>query len=833
MLITRKTKVPTHWLFYSQLVFSLTIWGSYMVGAPFLLSMKKFIDNPATITILLSLDIVFAVLGGPFVSWLSDRIWTRYGRRKVLTGIADFLKVAIMPLMPFAPDMWTLLALKWLYTVISSLSSANQALTMEVIPASQRGRGSAFFSMQINFANLIFWGIVIGRFDDVYFLGPLSNLMALSGEHLMFISASLLFLAVGGYTLLGFKEIKPPGLKTLKDERKPGESIVRLFIRSFFSDIVSRDLLPLYLLLFVGAMVGVGLGVLGPLLYTEQWGYSTQQLGTNVAIGALINIGIAFLAGYFADATSKMRVYTIAIIAGLLLRIVWVAYVYYKPDHRPELWEILLFGELGAIAGMIAGTVSFPLILEYVERNRLGTAGAGMGLFNTLVNSTLAIFIGAWIVWWSIWFLPQAGDYVELVFKSEKTAPALRAELTAGGVPLDQVHLHAEHRPGVDGEASRHWVIRRQNERSAELQSQRKELQNDITKWSTAISSPLNTAEEKAALQEKISVARRQVEGIEIELVASARAFSQQLTAAVAPELPGEGTQLLASSVQGSTYTLDVAIVEPFTPEILADLRKALDAPDYALTPDPASPGDYLGSYDVTALEAPVNGIRLSFNRDPRLLALERALHTAGIDLETAATKSSLLLTILRDTLGRPVTAFSFETPRYSADSPPRLQLVLTHGPESSRLPADELASVLRDTGEFQAVAVSTLDPDRLALDLTLKAALPPATPSVAQSALTARLQKLLPEADLYTVGTLSRLYERSAAAAAAKPVFLTVAQPIVKTTYADRQYDYFFSVYFIMIITDVFGLMVIGLITIMEKRGLVRRYGAEEDARR
>jgi hypothetical protein len=831
MLITRKTKVPMHWVFYAQLVFSMTIWGNFMVGAPFMLSMKKFIDNPAAITLLLSLDIAFSVLGGPFVSWLSDRIWTRYGRRKVLTGTAEFLKVAIMPLMPFAPDMWTLLALKWLYTAIASLGSANQALTMEVIPASQRGRGSGFFQMQMNFANLIFWGVVIGRFDDVYFLGPMADLLALSGEHLMFISASLLFLCVGGYTILGFKEIKPPGLKTLRDERKPGESIARLFARSFFRDIFSRDLLPLYLLLFVGSMVTMGLGVLGPLLYTEQWGYTTQQLGTNVAIGAIINIGIAMYAGYFADATSKIRVYTIAIISGLVLRVIWVAYVYNKPDQRPELWELVVFGELGAIASMIASTVSFPLILEYVERNRLGTAGAGMGLFNNILNSTLSVFIGAWIVWWSIWFLPQAGDYVELVFKSDKTAAALRSELATAGVTLDMVHLHPEHRPGTDGETSRHWIIRRQNDRSAKLQTQKKDLENNIAKWNTAAASPLTTPDKKTSLQEKIYAARVQIANIEAELVGSASAFSQQLTAAVSAELPAEGSQLLAASASGINFTLDVAVVEPFTPAILADLRKALDAPDYALTPDAANPGDYLGAYSVEALPS-TNGIRFTFTRDPRLVVLERALHAAAYDLESASAKSSLLLTILRDTLGRDAAAFTFDSANYTSESPPRLHLVLSHSPDSSRLNADEIAKILRDTGEFLSVEATSLDSERITLAFTLKS-VAKTTPPSAQSAIAIRLRELIPDADPYTLGTVARLYERAAAAAATKPVFLTVAQPVVITTYAERKYDYFFSVYSIMIFADIFGLCVIGLVKLLESRGVVRRYGAEEDARR
>ncbi|MCD8483149.1 MAG: hypothetical protein LR015_11075 [Verrucomicrobia bacterium] len=96
-------------------------------------------------------------------------------------------------------------------------------------------------------------------------------------------------------------------------------------------------MLPLYLLLVVGTLTSVGLGALSPLLYTEQWGYSLQQMGTNIAIGAVLSIVIALGAGYAADASSKLKVYTWALIGGLVAKIIWTWYVYQKPGMRPEL----------------------------------------------------------------------------------------------------------------------------------------------------------------------------------------------------------------------------------------------------------------------------------------------------------------------------------------------------------------------------------------------------------------------------------------------------------------------------------------------------------------
>jgi lipopolysaccharide/colanic/teichoic acid biosynthesis glycosyltransferase len=91
----------------------------------------------------------------------------------------------------------------------------------------------------------------------------------------------------------------------------------------------------------------------------------------------------------------------------------------------------------------------------------------------------------------------------------------------------------------------------------------------------------------------------------------------------------------------------------------------------------------------------------------------------------------------------------------------------------------------------------------------------------------------LLASDNVYARHNLERLYQHVLEAAAAKPVCLTVAQPLVKQTFADRVYDYFFSVYFLMILGDFFCFAVIALIIRLEKKGVVHRYGVEEDANR
>jgi hypothetical protein len=78
---------------------------------------------------------------------------------------------------------------------------------------------------------------VVGRFDDVYFTGPLLALFAIPGETLIFAAGGILFLSVSFFTWFGIHEVEPLSHQSVRDEQKPGEPLVKLFLRTFFRDV--------------------------------------------------------------------------------------------------------------------------------------------------------------------------------------------------------------------------------------------------------------------------------------------------------------------------------------------------------------------------------------------------------------------------------------------------------------------------------------------------------------------------------------------------------------------------------------------------------------------
>jgi len=852
MLITRKTKIPQHWVFYAQIPFVMSITAGVALGTPFLFMMKKFIDNPAAITFLLSIEVFVTTLGGPFVNWLSDRVWTRFGRRKIFIVLANIPQALLLFAMPFAPDLMTLVILRWFHGIFGDLSSPNQPLTMEVVPAKQRGMGSGFFKLQQQVVNLFVFGLIVGRFDDIYFTGPFENLFAISGEKLIFFAAAFLTLSVAFFTWFGIHEVEPPVHKRIRDEARPGENLVKVFLRGFFKDIFHKSLLPLYLLLLVGTFVTVGLGIFGPLLYTEQWGYSLQEMGTNVALGVPVGIVISLLAGWIADKYSKMLVYTWSLILGLFAQVIWTLYVYLKPDFRPELHEIVLFGTFQSIFGLIAGAVSFPLILEYVERNRLGTAGAGMGLFGATVRSGFSMAVGVYLLMWSIWFLPQAGDRVRVVFREPQVEAQVKALLQKAGVPLDQLHFKPMHRPGVSGDVSRHWQIRRSVKEAGDLHKRLRDLSTELSKARLKLQRPTLSPGDRAGIDADIARLEKEQDQINSRLDLSSGAFESLVRRALADNLAPAGGEVVAvqSRDAGSALTIDMAFVDDVDADITrrslfealtftqpakrqtvtTELTRVLETVDLDRQIEPGTT-ESRPLIKVMPLGDQANVIRFVLLRDPDFVSLESALIQGGVSGDKATDFVSSIIPPIRGFATQNSSGYQVVEPRLVLDgASPGLVFGLEFAdnvPSISASVVQTRFSMLpgvreaRVSGDFPSFHVA-LD---LSSDLLRKKA------GDAETA--ARLARLLPDSEPTDREMIASIIHRINEIAAAPPVSLTSVQPVVASGPADRQYDYFFSIQLFGFLNYFIGLLIIALILRLEKRGVIVRVGALEDANR
>ena len=240
MIVTCKQEIPKRWVIFAILPWASFTFNSAVVGTAFLFSLKKFIENPAGLTFIMSIPGILAMAVSPVASFLSDRIWTRFGRRKPFIIVSWTGMLTAMILMPLMPNFWLLLAAYILYHFSSDLNSPMEPLKQEIIPPKDRVWATGAMAWCSNLATMTFYFVMLGRFDDVSYLAGLK----LDGEWVIYWSAGLLLALLLLLIILGIKETDPKS--SLRGQK--------LTLRNFVGGLLDRELWPVYLLVF-GLMV--------------------------------------------------------------------------------------------------------------------------------------------------------------------------------------------------------------------------------------------------------------------------------------------------------------------------------------------------------------------------------------------------------------------------------------------------------------------------------------------------------------------------------------------------------------------------------------------------
>jgi len=368
---------------------------AFFVTGNLVFTIKKFIDNPAAITALTSLDVVFNILFAATCLYISDRIWTRYGRRKIFMIPAYFgIAIAFM-LLPLATNIYTLIFAVVLWYIFIDVAATFQTLKMEMIPPHQRGRWSALHSWMFQIMIIVFFVFLGPRFDDVVALGGFE----LTGEMFTYWFGSVMMIVGGIFLAFFIKENKPA-------EKAP--SFKGGFLGVYKSIFADSRLFPVYLLIFCWLMVGQGLDSVAPLLLTEQWGYTKQDMGTNFLAGGLINLIYIPILGLIADKWDRMKLFAFSLVGTMILKIVYYIYVQFiLADSRPEIIEIIAFGQGMSMFGWIIQVVFWPLVYDFIPREKMGTAQTGLSFVKTITRLILMNGVGVWITVYSFVFLPE------------------------------------------------------------------------------------------------------------------------------------------------------------------------------------------------------------------------------------------------------------------------------------------------------------------------------------------------------------------------------------------------------------------------------------------
>ena len=119
MLVTRQNHIPFLWLIMLTLPWALFYFMIQVNGVNFFI-LNRLIENPAALTFFFSLPglLMMFIPLGPYISFMSDRIWTRWGRRKIFLIINFTGTALVMFCYPLASSVWVFLALMCLASFI-------------------------------------------------------------------------------------------------------------------------------------------------------------------------------------------------------------------------------------------------------------------------------------------------------------------------------------------------------------------------------------------------------------------------------------------------------------------------------------------------------------------------------------------------------------------------------------------------------------------------------------------------------------------------------------------------------------------------------------------
>lgn len=407
MIVTQKKRVPWSWVVVMAIPFFANNYVEMCSGAPLIFTIKKFIDNPALIAFLLSINIAFNFLIAPFVAYHSDRIWTRFGRRKPFVVVGWLGVVCSLIALPLAPNAWTLVLIIVLYQLFEDVAFTGpwQPLYYEVVPPSQRGRGSAINHAMQGLMGLIMNFGLIAQFDKIYNLpgevGALAGRpITVTGELVLYwLGAAVVFAALV-LIMLGIKET--PVQNVVVRERF---SIIR-FVRNMFGD---RQWLLIYMLIFGQIGLNAGLALIEPLMITEQFGYTKKMFGHVSGYSDIFLLVVCLpIIGFLADRVDRLKLFQIGLFLNVVRHVSYWSFIkFVAEDQIPSPQAVQFFFFLNPLVRVFGNVCMGPLLFDHIPRNSMGTVHAGMSFVRGIVRIVINWGVGVWLFVYSYMFLEK------------------------------------------------------------------------------------------------------------------------------------------------------------------------------------------------------------------------------------------------------------------------------------------------------------------------------------------------------------------------------------------------------------------------------------------
>jgi Na+/melibiose symporter-like transporter len=375
---------------------ALTYFGN-CGGAPLAFTIRKLVESPAVVAFLSSINFAMVFLVSAAASYMSDRIWTRWGRRRPLLVVGWVGGATAMFFVPLATNVWTLAILIVVFQFCSDVGTPYEPLYNEVIPPSQRGRASTMRNVMNNVTSLFFNGVMLAQFDRQYDLGKAGQWLKLDGERALYWVGSAAILLASLLLAMWVRETPPP--ESIKRERFSPVGFLRdVFGRREQWMVYLLYICPFLVIAGIGSFMASAFGAFIALFETEQLGFSRQQVGWAAGAIGVVNM-VLFIPvwGWLADRWSRLKLFRFALLAPVVINLSLFCFVRFVTNYTLPFWGLMTFAIMTEGLMALIYVLWGPLVYDYLPSNGYGTAAAGFSFVGGFVNFVLVNAAGLWV----------------------------------------------------------------------------------------------------------------------------------------------------------------------------------------------------------------------------------------------------------------------------------------------------------------------------------------------------------------------------------------------------------------------------------------------------
>ncbi|MFA6100658.1 MAG: MFS transporter [Victivallaceae bacterium] len=365
-------------------LFGFLLWGDFccmmmQTVIPSILPLKLKALGASNVLIGVLLTSIFPIFGvfiSPYLSFKSDYLRTRWGRRIPFFALSiPFVFISIM-LLAFSDD-------------ISAFLYRNSSLMAMLSPASAAILVIAVFVVSFQFADVMIMSVFQYIFNDtvpVMFIGRFMGLMRIVGGVIgflynyfifkyaesnskeIFICTAFIYLIGIGMMCLFVKEGKYPPVTEKEKNNTRGWAGFKTYFRETYS-------CKFYWTKFIYSTTSAMAWAVGPfyVFYYKDLGLSLEYIGKAAAVGSAAAIAAAYFSSIFIDRWHPLRIMTYSSIFAVVFSAAGWVWLFVTLSPEAFFWLSMMFGGLiGAFHTTLAALASMPFNIRLQPKSRYG-----------------------------------------------------------------------------------------------------------------------------------------------------------------------------------------------------------------------------------------------------------------------------------------------------------------------------------------------------------------------------------------------------------------------------------------------------------------------------